>query len=282
MTPAVLVTGASSGIGRATARHLGSLGMRVFGSVRRGEDRDALAAEGVDALVFDVTDAAALEQAAKGLADRLAPGGLAGLVNNAGIALGGVQEHLDLDVLRHQLEVNVVGVAAATRAFLPLIRRGGGRIVNVGSQSGYVASPFLGPYTASKYAIEGLTDSLRRELRAWGIEVVLIEPGNVVTPIWAKGRGQTAALRAELPREAAAAYAPLLDPISRYIDDAEAGGVAPLEVAKAIARALTAKRPRTRYRVGADARISWWLARFLPDRALDALLIRLSGLPRRL
>ena len=282
MTPAVLVTGASSGIGRATARHLGSLGMRVFGSVRRGEDRDALAAEGVDALVFDVTDAAALEQAAKGLADRLAPGGLAGLVNNAGIALGGVQEHLDLDVLRHQLEVNVVGVAAATRAFLPLIRRGGGRIVNVGSQSGYVASPFLGPYTASKYAIEGLTDSLRRELRAWGLEVVLIEPGNVVTPIWAKGRGQTAALRAELSREAAAAYAPLLDPISRYIDDAEAGGVAPLEVAKAIAHALSAKRPRTRYRVGADARISWWLARFLPDRALDALLIRLSGLPRRL
>ena len=282
MTPAVLVTGASSGIGRATARHLGSLGMRVFGSVRRGEDRDALAAEGIEALVFDVTDAAALEQAAKGLADRLAPGGLAGLVNNAGIALGGVQEHLDLDVLRHQLEVNVVGVAAATRAFLPLIRRGGGRIVNVGSQSGYVASPFLGPYTASKYAIEGLTDSLRRELRAWGIEVVLIEPGNVVTPIWAKGRGQTAALRAELPREAAAAYAPLLDPISRYIDDAEAGGVAPLEVAKAIAHALSAKRPRTRYRVGADARISWWLTRILPDRALDALLIRLSGLPRRL
>jgi NAD(P)-dependent dehydrogenase (short-subunit alcohol dehydrogenase family) len=181
-----VITGASTGIGRATALRLDAAGFRVFAGVRRETDGESLRGVASERLVpirLDVTDAAGIEAAAKSVEAALAGAGIRGLVNNAGIAVGAVLEFVDVEDLRRQLEVNVVGVAAVTRAFLPLVRRGGGRIVNVSSDSGYLAGPFLGPYTASKFALEGMSDCLRRELRAWRIPVSVIQPGSIETPI---------------------------------------------------------------------------------------------------
>jgi NAD(P)-dependent dehydrogenase (short-subunit alcohol dehydrogenase family) len=280
-----LVTGASSGIGRATALRLDRAHHRVFAGVRRDSDADTLRAEASERLtpvLLDVTDAASLDAAVKTVEGVVGDAGLDGTVNNAGIAIGAIQEFLDLDELRQQLEVNVVGVAAVTRAFLPLIRKAKGRIVNVGSLSGYVSAPFTGPYNASKHALEGLTDSLRRELRLWDLSVSLIEPGTIKTPIWDKAQSQTGELRAKLSEEQRALYGPVLDVMDRFVARSSAGNVPPDAVARAIEHALTARRPRTRYRVGLDARAAWWTLRLLPDRWVDAFLARFAGLPRRL
>jgi NAD(P)-dependent dehydrogenase (short-subunit alcohol dehydrogenase family) len=187
--PAVLVTGASTGIGQACASRLVREGCRVFAGVRRAEDGERLSAaepERLQWLLLDVTDAAQIAAAAEAVSRQVGEHGLAGLVNNAGIAIGGPLEFVTPDALRRQFEVNVIGLHAVTAAFLPLLRRGNGRIVHMGSISGRIASPFIGPYTASKHAVEGLTDSLRLELAPEGIHVSVIEPGQVRTPIWDK------------------------------------------------------------------------------------------------
>jgi NAD(P)-dependent dehydrogenase (short-subunit alcohol dehydrogenase family) len=200
------------------------------------------------------------------------------VVNNAGIAHGGPLEHLPLDEWRTQMEVNVIGQVAVTRAVLPLIRRGGGRIVFIGSIGGRLGSSMMAPYAASKFAIEGLAESLRHELAPWSIAVSVVEPGAVRTEIWAKGRDTTARLEAELPSEAAEQYAAAMDDIRRSIEKNDRGGVAPQKVADAVAHALFADRPKHRYLVGPDARVAGALARALPDRAKHAVFARLSKL----
>jgi NAD(P)-dependent dehydrogenase (short-subunit alcohol dehydrogenase family) len=275
-----VITGASTGIGRATALRLDAAGFRVFAGVRRQTDGEALRGVASERLVpirLDVTDAAGIEAAAKSVEAALAGAGIRGLVNNAGIAIGAVLEFVDVEDLRRQLEVNVVGVAAVTRAFLPLVRRGGGRIVNVSSDSGYLAAPFLGPYTASKFALEGMSDCLRRELRAWRIPVSVIQPGSIETPIWDKGRGETERVRSAIPEEGRRLYGQAFDTIQTYVSEASSRAIPADQVARAIEHALTAPRPRTRYRVGRDARISRLLTRFLPDRAVDAFVARMIG-----
>jgi NAD(P)-dependent dehydrogenase (short-subunit alcohol dehydrogenase family) len=276
-----VITGASTGIGRATALRLDAAGFRVFAGVRRATDADSLRGVASERLVpirLDVTDAAAVEAAAKSVEATVAGAGIQGLVNNAGIAVGAVLEFADLDDLRRQLEVNVVGAAAVTRAFLPLLRRGSGRIVNVSSNGGYLAGPFLGPYTASKFALEGMSDSLRRELRPWRIPVAVIEPGSIETPIWDKGRGETERVRRAIPEEGRRLYDRAFDSMQSYVSRTSSRAIPADAVARAIEHALTATRPRIRYRVGRDAVITRLLARFLPDRALDALVARLVGL----
>ncbi len=281
---AVVLSGASTGIGRATALRLARAGHRVFAGVRRESDAESLRAEGagdVRPLLFDVTDAAAIEAAAKTVADDVGETGLQGVVANAGVGVAGPLEFLELDELRRQLEVNVIGVLAVVQAFMPLVRRARGRVVITGSIGGRNASPMLGPYASSKFALEGLAESMRRELRAWGIEVALIEPGAIATPMMqTKAREEGEALLASFEGEAKRLYEPMGRAVLAAFQGLADRAIPPEKVAEVIEHALTSARPRTRYLVGADARIQALAARFLPDRLRDAIICRVLGLPR--
>jgi NAD(P)-dependent dehydrogenase (short-subunit alcohol dehydrogenase family) len=277
---AVLITGASTGIGRACAEHLDSLGFTVFAGVRKQSDADLLGESGsgrTQALMLDVTDSQSIA-AAMGSVEQAAPAGLAGLVNNAGIAVAGPLEFVTLDDWRRQLEVNFIGQVAVTQAALPALRRARGRIVNMTSIGGRLASPFLGPYSASKYALEAITDSLRLELRPFGIEVAAVEPGAVATPIWGKGRAEAEQATANMPAQATQLYRGGIEALPKLIAQAERSGVEPLVVARAVGHALTASRPRTRYVVGRDAKVRLLLTRLLPTRVMDRIVVRAMGI----
>lgn len=257
-------------------------GCSVFAGVRRAEDGERLCAAAPERLrwiLLDVTDAEQIAAAADIVRQAVGEHGLAGLVNNAGIAVGGPLEYVSSDLLRRQFEVNVVGLHAVTRAFLPHVRHAKGRIVNVGSISGRIASPFIGPYTASKHAVEGLTDSLRLELAPEGIHVAVIEPGQVRTPIWEKGLAGFGKIAARIPPEGMTRYGPGLRVFQWMLARAPRIAVPPERVADAVVHALFAPEPRTRYVVGMDARIRLLLSRLLPDRAMDAIVL---GVLRRL
>jgi NAD(P)-dependent dehydrogenase (short-subunit alcohol dehydrogenase family) len=273
----VLVTGASSGIGEATASHLAGLGFNVFAGVRKQADAERVAGDRIEPVTIDVTDDASVGAAAEHIAAAVGPGGLAGLVNNAGIAVAGPLEYVDLAEFQQQLEVNVTGVLRATQAMLPLIRQGRGRIVNMSSIGGRVALPLVGPYNASKFALEALSDSLRRELRPWKIHVALIEPGAVATPIWDKGVDQAAQLERDAPPEVYERYGEVIETIRKESEKNRTKGVPPRQVAEAVAHALTADRPKTRYLVGRDAKGRAPLATVLPDRVMDAAISRAIG-----
>ena len=263
----VVVTGASSGIGEACALRLAASGWHVYGGVRTPEDAEALQSRGIEPLELDVTNAAQIADAAETVGDSLD-----GLVDNAGIAIAAPLELVPLDELRRQLEVNVVGQVAVAQAFLPALRRAGGRIVLMGSIGGRSALPFLGPYAASKHALEGVADSLRVELRPWGIAVLIVEPASIRTSIWAKGAARADELRKEFPIEGDELYAAAMANF-RKVALARGPGADPDEVAKAVEHALTARRPKARYLVGRDARIRAWVER-LPTRVRDRLLAR--------
>lgn len=280
---AVVITGASTGIGRATALYLDDKGFRVFAGVRRDTDAESLRKEASDrlhTLYVDVVDGASLEAAQKTVRDLLGERGLRGLVNNAGIAIAGPFEFLDLEELRRQLEVNVVGQIAVTQAFLPLIREQRGRIVNVGSIGGRVAEPLVGPYTMSKFAIEAFTNSLRIELKPWGIHVSLIEPGSIATPMFDKGQAYADTILGQIPKSALEYYGSAMEAVREAYREMARSAIPPGQVAKAVYHALTAKRPRSRYVVGFDAKIMALVATFLPDRLRDAVLVRLWKYPR--
>jgi len=259
-----LITGASSGIGEACAARLARSGWRVHAGVRRPGE----APEGTEEVVLDVTDAAQIQAAAEGIEE------LHALVNNAGIAIAMPLEFVPLDELRHQLEVNLVGQVAVTQAFLPALRRARGRIVFVGSIAGKSALPFLGPYAASKHALEAVADSLRVELRPWGIHVAIVEPGTIRTPIWTRGAAKGDELLASADGAASELYGDRMTAFRRVAAKRGAGGAPAEKVAEVIESALTAERPRTRYLVGRDARIRATFER-LPDRARDRLYERL-------
>jgi NAD(P)-dependent dehydrogenase (short-subunit alcohol dehydrogenase family) len=271
------VTGASTGIGRATALALAASGWRVFAGVRR--DADGAALRAADArlvpLPLDVTDPGQRAAAAAQVA-QATDGTLAALVNNAGVVVPGPLEFLDLAELRRSLEVNAVAPVAVAQAFLPLLRRGRGRLVHVGSSSGYLATALMGAYAASKFALEALADAQRRELAGSGVEVVLVEPGAIATPIWDKGLAYGERLERDLPPEALALYGRDVARLRAYAQAAPARAIPAERVAETIVRALEAPRPRARYRVGADARLGFVLARLLPDRLLDRVLARLT------
>ena len=269
----VLVTGASKGIGEATVKTLAQAGWRVFAGVRREPDGASLRERIGDRVVpvmLDVTDAEQVIAAADMVRDATR-GALHGVVNNAGIAVAGPLEFLPLASLRQQLEVNVVGQIAVTQAVLPMIRAARGRIVMVGSIAGRSAMPFIGPYSASKFAIEALSDALRVELRPWGIHVALIEPGVIATPIWQTSIDAALAMLKTAPPTVNDYYGDRLDAIRRRAERG-VGGLAPDVVARAIEHALTAARPRTRYLIGRDAKMRLWLERVLPDRARDRVI----------
>ncbi len=272
----VLITGASTGIGETCALRLDSAGYRVFAGVRRppdGERLRAAASERLHWIPLDVTEESQIESAVEVVGNALGGGGLAGLVNNAGIAVGGPLEYLTAASLRRQLEVNVVGLHAVTRAFLPLIRRAKGRIVHIGSISGRIASPLTGAYAASKHAVEALSDALRLELAPEGIEVSVVEPGQIRTPIWSKGLAEFETVSDRIPPEGLVRYRPLLRVMRQILERAPRHAAPPEVVADAVQHALEAAEPHTRYVVGKDAWIRLWLTRLLPDRAMDALVL---------
>lgn len=270
----VLVTGASTGIGEACALHLAAIGFQVLAGVRREADARRLEEHpGIRSLMLDITDPAAVAAAAEA-ASESGDGRLSGLVNNAGIAVAAPLEVVPLDELRRQLEVNVVGQVAVTQALLPLLRAARGRIVNIGSVGGRVAVPLLGSYAASKFALEAITDVLRREVAVHGVRVAIVEPANVRTPIWEKSEREADAIDAG--PDAERLYGPLIRAVRHEAARARVEGVPPRAVAEVVAEALTAPRPRSRYPVGHGARGQAIAARVLPDRALDrAIALRL-------
>jgi len=263
MTNTVLVTGASTGIGRTTALMLAELGATVLAGVRSTAAGEALGptVRPVQLDITDPDDIAALDLSR-----------LDALVNNAGIAISGPLEFLPVDELRRQLEVNVIAQLAVTQACLPALRHSRGRIVNISSIAGRVALPLYGPYSASKFAFEALSDSLRRELRGSGIHVTLVEPGAIATPIWERGIAAADALWNAMPPVAHERYGTLVATLRGEAEQQGVEGEPPEAVARIVATALTAGTPRTRYVIGRDARIQAGLARALPGRAMDALL----------
>lgn len=270
-----LITGASSGIGEASALRLARAGWRVLAGVRAAADGDRLRAaadERLEPVTIDVTEPATIAA----VADQLGDEPLDGLVNNAGTAFVMPLEFLPLDELRGQLEVNLVGHVAVTQALLPNLRAARGRIVNVGSIAGRSALPFLGAYAASKHALEAFTDSLRVELRPSGITVTVIEPGTIATPIWRKGGERFQELTAELPPELGRLYG---ERMAAFREAAAAAGrrAEPADdVAIVVERALTAERPKARYVVGRDARRRALIERLpsgLRDRVYERVLL---------
>jgi NAD(P)-dependent dehydrogenase (short-subunit alcohol dehydrogenase family) len=259
-----LVTGASSGIGAATAARLARSGWRVVAGVRR----PGAAPEGTEEIRLDVTDPEEIAAAAARVDE------LDALVNNAGIAIAMPLEFVPLEELRHQLEVNLIGQVAVTQAFLPALRRTRGRVVFVGSIAGKSALPFLGPYAASKHALEAVADSLRLELRPWGIRVSIVEPGSIRTPIWTRGAAKADELLAANEGRAAELYGQRIAAFRRIAARRGAGGAPAERVAKTVEATLTAERPRTRFLVGGDAHIRAGVER-LPDRARDRVFERL-------
>jgi NAD(P)-dependent dehydrogenase (short-subunit alcohol dehydrogenase family) len=277
---AVFITGASSGIGAACTARLVAQGWRVFAGVLTQGDGDALAERiqgKLTPVVIDVTDAQSIAHAAEEVAVAVGDAGLRGLVNCAGIAITGPLECLPIAALRRQLEVNVIGTAAVTQAFLPLVRQGSGRIATIGSIMGRFTSPYLGPYAASKHALEALTDALRQELSPWAIPVVLIQPGAVNTTLWDTALAASRRYLAELPAHGPGLYEPTLEQSFEQGKRTMQRGTQPEEVAAVVTRALMAGRPKTRYLVGTDARIIAVLKATLPDRLFDGVVRRLSG-----
>jgi NAD(P)-dependent dehydrogenase (short-subunit alcohol dehydrogenase family) len=270
----VLVTGASTGIGEATVLHLKTLGFDAIGAVRKDEDAERLGARGVRTVRIDVTDPDQIAAAR----DELGDTALAGLVNNAGIAVAAPAEFLPVDRFRQQLEINLIGQMAVTQAFIPALRRGRGRIVNVSSIGGRVALPLVSAYNASKFGLEGLSDSLRQELRRQGVDVILIEPGGVKTPIWNKAEAVADDILEDMSPEAERLYGKQIAALrARTQRIARETGADPSEVADAIGEALTAGRPRARYVVGRDAKTRAVMSRVLPARVMDRLIARALG-----
>lgn len=278
----VVITGASSGIGEACALHLDELGCRVFAGVRDPADGEALrakASERLTPVLLDVTDMASIRRAAETVSAAVGAAGLAGLVNNAGIGGGGPLEVVALADLRKVFEVNVIGPVAVTQVMLPLLRQGRGRIVNIGSIAGRAATPFVGPYAASKFALEALTDAMRLELRPWGIQVSIVEPGAVESRIWEKARRRADQMEATAGPDMKAYYGVAVAQVREAMEQAARRAMPARVVAEAVAHALFSRRPKTRYLVGWDARLRAVLAAWLPDRAQDWLLARILKLP---
>ena len=277
----VVITGASTGIGAACAVGCARRGITVFAGLRDVLAGGALLTKEahIVPMQLDVTDGESIKRAAAMVRQQVGEAGVAGLVNNAGIAIGSPLELLPISQLRKQLEVNVVGQIAVTQAFLPLLRRARGRIVNMGSIAGRGTIPMMGPYSASKFALEALTDALRLELYPWDIQVSIVEPGAIATPIWTKSLTTAREVEEEMSEEGRLLYQDAARCVREAVDRAAQRAIPVDAVVRAVLHALTASRPKTRYLVGADARIRAMMAKWLPDRVQDWILKKVLKLP---
>lgn len=301
--PTALITGASTGIGRATALHLARSGWDVLAGVRSpaageallsesgaggagGAGADGGGASGGDAgsgrgggrlipIQLDITDSAQIAAAAKLVEERTGARGLDALINNAGIAVGGPLEMLPMQELRGLMDVNFFGQVAVTQALIPALRKARGRIVLLSSIGGLITTPYMSAYHASKYALEAVGNALRVELARSHIQVALIEPGSVATPIWEKGNELIDGV--EIPEELEQYYGHVPKAMEKTLRDTAKRGVPPERVAKVIEGALSARRMRARYLIGLDAHAMVWASRLLPDLVFDRLLRRAVG-----
>lgn len=273
----VVVTGVSTGIGRAAAQVLLNKGFRVFGSVRKDTDAARLKSElgaHFTPLLFDITDPSAVADAADQVKGSLSGMTLYGLVNNAGIAVPGPLLHLKIEDFRHQLDVNLTGQLIVIQAFAPLLDgENPGRIVMISSVSGRNANPFVGPYSASKFGLEGFSESLRRELMVYGIDVIVIAPGVIATPIWDK------ADQVDVGPYEHTVYAPALAKTKTMMVDLGRKGLPPEKIGEAIWRALTVAHPKTRYTITPDPLLNFAM-NVLPKRWADKIIARMLGLKR--
>ncbi|HWW66559.1 MAG TPA: SDR family NAD(P)-dependent oxidoreductase [Solirubrobacterales bacterium] len=277
----VLVTGASTGIGRATALRLDAAGWRVFAGVRREADAEALSRAGSDRLVplmLDVTDTGQIAAARDLIASTQDGGGLDGLVNNAGVAVPGPLETLPIEDFRRQIDVNLTGQVAVTQAMLGSIREARGRIVFVSSIGGRIAFPLTGAYHASKFGIEAVGDVFRQELRPWGIGVSIVEPGSIDTPIWERGEAAADEIGERAHSAQEDLYGKAIESYRKVVKQLAARGIAPEKVAEAIEHALSAERPHARYLVGLDAKIQARLKPFIPTPIFDWVVARMMSL----
>jgi NAD(P)-dependent dehydrogenase (short-subunit alcohol dehydrogenase family) len=271
----VLLTGASTGIGRATALRLDRGGWRVLAGLRDPADAESLqrdASPRLTPVFLDVTEPEQIAAAAERV-ERECPAGLAGLVNNAGVAIPGPLETIPLEDFRRQLEVNLVAYVAMTQALLPQIRRAEGRVVFLSSIGGRVAFPFGGPYHASKFATEAIGDVFRQELRPWGLKVAIIEPGSIDTPIWERGQRKSEEIEAKAP-STNLLYGAAIEKFRKVIEDTAERGIPAEKVAKAISHALESPRPKSRYLVGLDAKLQARLKPLIPTPLFDRIVAR--------
>lgn len=269
----VVVTGASTGIGRAIALFFAQRGWLVFAGVRKTADAQALSGlhARIAPVMLDVTDAALVAAAVETVSARLGGRGLDALVNNAGVAVPAPVELIPLEELRRQFEINVIGVVAVTQGFMPLLKRRGSTIVNISSTSARMSSPLTGAYSASKMALEGLNDSLRIELRPWGVRVVSVQPGPVTTPIWEKTVADSERVLARIAPERLRPYQPLINFVrKRALRDPH---FAAERVARVVFDVVTARAPRVRYMVTRNAPV-YWLFNNLPAVWRDWLFAR--------
>ena len=273
-TPLVVVTGASTGLGAATARELAGCGFHVLAGVRKDSDADKLRDRNIEPVILDITkpaDIAALAERVDSDPDRRP---LRALVNNAGIAVNAPVEALPLDEWRRQFEVNLFGHIAVTQTLLPALLRSSGTVVNVSSVGGKVAMATYGAYAGAKFALEAVSDALRREITAYGVKVVVVEPGAVMTEMSARGIATANRLAADMTTDQHTRYDALVNAITAQSDSFTETGVPAARAAHVVVRAVTAKNPRTRYTIGRDAAIIVRLARLASDRLLDRLLAR--------
>ncbi len=276
----VLITGASAGIGRQCALDLSRAGWRVFAGVRKPGDGEILQRDSGGAvipIILDVTDEAGINRAAVELTEALGEKGLDALVNNAGISVQGPLEFVPLDMFEQQLKVNVIGQLAVTQAFLPLLRKNRGRIVFMGSESGRVTLPLLGPYSASKFALEAVANALRLELLPAGIRVVLIEPGSAKTSIWDKATKNTEDIINRMPDPVREFYPRELELLRKLPARMNQMAFPPEKVSRAVVHALTAGRPRIRYIVGLEAKVMVRFYALTPARIADWITIKAMG-----
>jgi NAD(P)-dependent dehydrogenase (short-subunit alcohol dehydrogenase family) len=274
----VLVTGASTGIGRATALRLDAAGWQVFAGVRKQADADDLREAGckrLEPLILDVTDGEQIAAAAERVGAAV-EGGLDGLVNNAGVAVPSPLETMPIEDFRHQIEVNLSGQVAVTQAMLPAIRAARGRIVFISSIGGRIAFPMTGAYHAAKFGIEAVGDVFRQELRPWGIAVSIVEPGSIDTPIWERGERSADDVGGRSPRREAL-YGRAIENYRKVIKDTAERGIPPERVAGAIEHALSAGRPRARYLVGLDAKVQARLKPLIPSPVFDRIVARVMN-----
>lgn len=274
----ILITGASTGIGYGAAQQFAQRGYTVFAGVRTPADADRLRAElgpNVEPVLLDVTDATAVDSVARQLTDRLAGSGLGGLINNAGIAIGGPLQEQPIDVIQHHFDVNVLGVLRVTQAFLPLLGARAnhpvapGRIQMISSVNGQVAIPFMGAYVGSKHALEGISHSLRRELQLFGVQVVIVGPGAVKTPIWGKGT--------DIGRYRDSLYFPAMQWFAKQVQQSEANGLSIEYLGERLVQIHETPRPRIRYAIVPKPISGWFIPR-LPHRLFDRIIGQLSGL----
>lgn len=280
----VVVTGASTGIGRATALYLDQKGYKVFAGVRKQSDANSLKKEGsknLTPITLDVTKPRSIAAARQKVQRAAGKAGLAGLVNNAGIASAGPVEHLPVEEFEKVIDVNLIGQYRVSQEFMPLIRKGEGTIVFITSIGGLVASPFFSPYNAAKFGLEGMADALRRELRPWKrMNVVVVEPGSIATPMWDKGAAAADELAPKMPAAARRLYGKQMDALRKVSIEAAERGIEPVKVAEVIEQAIRRRRPKTRYIVGRDAKMMKRTSRLVGDKNFDRLMHRQMGMPK--